>query len=75
MHIDLTHVFAAGSPNTSRASNKLTGGAAGTHANGEGIVHGEELPHLQPRFGQDFEAKTHIGGHMELDLSKETDDV
>ena len=71
--IDCSDVLVSGSPNLS-ATNIIAGGAAGTHANGEGVQHGQELPHLQPKFGQDEEPMSHIGGHMELDLTSNPGD-
>ncbi len=72
--IDVGDILTAGSPNTDRARNIIPGGAAGRHANGEAIEHGDELPHLEPRFGQEDEPKSHIGGHMEFDLTSNLGD-
>jgi hypothetical protein len=59
--IDVSSVLVSGSPNTDRAGNIILGGAAGRIDNGEGVQHGQELPHLAPRFGQEDEVKSVTG--------------
>ena len=72
--IDVSGLLQSGSPDDARAQNKLTGGAAGRSDNGGLVQHGAELPHLQPKFGQDEEPMSHIGGHMQLDLTSNPGD-